>query len=528
MPELLEDEKPEKFDYHRYLDIIRRRHMHFLLPLLAGWLLVWGASWLIPARYKSSTLILVEQPTMMKSYVMPNATDNLQDRLKSITEQILSRTRLLFIMDKWNLYRGGDLRVGPDEKVNRMRKDTTITLVRDPRSDEINSFTIAYSAADPHVAQGVTNDLSQLFINDSLRTRQQQSQDTTNFIEEQLSDARAKLAQEEAALRDFQAKHGGDLPSQQTSNVQILSGLQGQLQSEQDALNTAKQQQVYLQTLIGQYKSLHSTTPSAENTPPALLAIDQQISSLKSKLAALRSRYTDLYPDVQATISELARAERTRNQMVAELQHNGNSAAHATGLSAQGATLLQLESQLKSNSLEIANREQAVASLQARINDYQARLNATPASGEQLADLTRGYEQSKANFDDLLKKKNDSQMATSMEQMRGEARFMVLDPPNLPLKPDFPNRLKFCEVGLLMGLALGIISVAGFEFFDDRLHDEKEIAELLPVRVLSEIPDVLTPSDVSRSRRNLWFGWATAVLVAGIILCGSAFTYLKQ
>lgn len=527
MPELLENEKPEQFDYRRYLDIIRRRHMHFLLPLLAGWLLVWGASWLIPVRYKSSTLILVEQPTMVKSYVMPNATDNLQDRLKSITEQILSRTRLLFIIDKWNLYRGSDLTAAPDEEVGRMRKDTTITLVRDPRSDEINAFTIAFSATDPRVAQGVTNDLSQLFINDSLKSRQQQSQDTTAFIEQQLSDARANLAQQEAVLRQFQAQHEGDLPSQQASNVQILSGLQGQLQGEQDALNTARQQQVYLQTLISQYKSLHSA-PSADNTPPALLAIDKEISTLKSQLANLRSRYTDLYPDVQAKASELARAERSRDQVIAGLQPNGKSTVHAGGAYSQGANLLQLESQLKSNTLEITNREQALKDLQARIDGYQARLNATPASGQQLEDLTRGYDQAKATFDDLLKKKNDSQMATSMEQMQGGARFTVLDPPNLPRRPDFPNRLKFCEFGLLAGLALGIFSVAGFEFMDDRLHSDKEIVDLLPVRILTEVPEVVTASDVARSRRAAWYGWATAVLVAGIILCGSAFSYLKS
>lgn len=526
MPELLEDEASEKFDFHHYLEIIRRRHMHFLIPLLIGWLLVWGGSWLIPSRYKSSTLILVEQPSMLKNYVMPNATDNLQDQLKGMTEQILSRTRLLFIINKWNLYHGGDRDLTPDQKVDQMRKDTTIDVVRDPRSDEIKAFTIAYSARNPHLAQGVTRELSQLFINDSLRARQQQSQDATTFIESQLSDARANLAQQESAVRAFQATHEGDLPSQQASNLQILSGLQGQLQSEEDALNTAKQQQVYVQTLIDQYKSLHNTTPTAENTPPALLALDQQINNLKSKLATLRSRYTDLYPDVQAARDELERTERERNQMAAQLQHNGGPAAHAA--TPQAASLMQLEGQLKSNELEVVNREQAVANLKVRIDEYQGRLNATPASEQQLADLTRGYNQSQANYDDLLKKKNASQMAAGMETMQEGGRFSIIDPPNLPLRPDFPNRVKFCALGLLVGLVFGVASVVGFEFLDDRLHDEQDIIDLLPVRILSEVPEVLIPADVLRNRKRVWFGWATAVLVAGIILCGSAFSYLGK
>lgn len=528
MPELLEDEAPEKFDFRHYLEIIRRRHMHFLIPLLIGWLLVWGGSWLIPSRYKSSTLILVEQPSMLKNYVMPTATDNLQDQLKGMTEQILSRTRLLFIINKWNLYRGKGIALTPDQEVDRMRKDTTIDVVRDPRSDEIKAFTISYSAQDPNVAQGVTRDLSQLFINDSLKARQQQSQDATTFLESQLSDARVNLAQQEAAVRAFQAMHEGDLPSQQTSNLQILSGLQGQLQSEEDALNTAKQQRVYVQTLIDQYKSLHNITPTAENTPPALLALDQRISNLKSRLATLRSRYTDLYPDVQATRGELERTERERDQMAARLQRSGGLAAHGAGATPQAASLMQLEGQLKSNELEIANREQAVANLKRRIDEYQGRLNATPASEQQLADLTRGYDQSKANYDDLLKKKNASQMAAGMETMQQGGRFSIIDPPNLPLRPDFPNRIKFCALGLLVGLVFGVASVVGFEFLDDRLHDEQDIIDLLPVRVLSEVPEVLTPADTSRSRKRAWFGWATAVLVAAIILCGSAFSYLGK
>src|ERR1700691_6135304 len=117
MAEDLEERNPAGFDLPHYLGIVRRRHMQFLIPLLLGWLAVWGASWVLPARYKSSTLILVEQPTMPKNYVEPNVSDDLQERLQSITQQILSRTRLLIIIDKLHLYSGGKKLLSPDEKV---------------------------------------------------------------------------------------------------------------------------------------------------------------------------------------------------------------------------------------------------------------------------------------------------------------------------------------------------------------------------------------------------------------------------
>ena len=110
--------------------------------------------------------------------------------------------------------------------------------------------------------------------------------------------------------------------------------------------------------------------------------------------------------------------------------------------------LLQLQSQLQANQIEIKNHEQMIADLKSKINDYQARLNQEPVREQQLADLTRGYDQSKATYDELLKKKNESAMATSMELLQQGERFRMIDPPSLPIKPSFPNRLKFCGIGL--------------------------------------------------------------------------------
>jgi hypothetical protein len=178
--------------------------------------------------------------------------------------------------------------------------------------------------------------------------------------------------------------------------------------------------------------------------------------------------------------------------------------------------------------LEIANRESSIESLKARINDYQGRLNLEPSTEQQLEELTRGYEQSKANYDDLLKKKDDSEMATSMETMQQGERFTMLDPPSLPSKPDFPDRLKFCGFGLAAGLALGLLVVAGFEFMDDRLHSEREIKSLLPFGVVSEIPEVVTLFDEQNTKRKLVLGWATTAFVVVTILAGSAFSFLQR
>jgi succinoglycan biosynthesis transport protein ExoP len=536
MEEIHEEQNSEGLDIQHYLQVVRRRHIQFLLPLFLGWLVVWGASWVLPVRYKSATLILVEQPTMPKNYVEPNVADDLQNRLQSITQQILSRTRLLLIIDKLHLY--GDRRrpIAPDEKVELMRKDIDIELVHDSRGEQITAFKINYSARDPHVAQQVTGELTSLFINENLKVRQQQSEDTTTFIGSQLENARASLAEQEAKVREFKGRHEGELPSQEASNLQILSGLQAQLQNEEDTLNTAKQQRVYLQTLIEQYRAVHTSSRSSDGTPTGLAGIDLELDRLKAKLADLSSRYTDHYPEVENLKDQIAKTEKIRGVLVAELKTKGTRGKQsedgtATGDTAdpsQNSASLQLQGQMQANQAEIANREQAIVGLKARVNSYQDRLNSAPASEQELADLTRGYDQSKANYDDLLKKQNESKMATSMEQMQQGERFSMLDPPSLPLKPDFPNRLKFCGIGLGVGLALGLAVVVGFEFMDDRMHSEREIKILLPMAILSEIPEIVSPLDERRSKKRMVLGWAMAALIVATILAGSAFSYLHD
>jgi polysaccharide biosynthesis transport protein len=530
MTENFEEQSTSDFEIGRYFGVIRRRHMWFLIVLFSVWAVVWGASWLLQSRYSSSTLILVEEPTMPKNYVEPNVNENLQDRLQSISEQILSRTRLLQIIDNLHLYDSKKGTLTADDKVSRMRKDINVELVHNKQNGEISAFRVTYTAPDPYVAQQITNELTKLFINENLSVRKQQSESTTQFLQNQLAIARSNLAEQDAKVRAFQAAHQGSLPTQEASNLQILSGLQSQLQNEQDALNAVRQQRAYHQSMIDQYRALRGT--SAGGSATGLPDIDQQLEKSRAKLSDLRARYTDQFPEVVQVQAEIARLEKARSELISELGKNANAkgasdtqAAEITE-AAQGATLLQFQSQLKSDELEIANRQEAITALKARINNYQANLSEQPGVAQQLADLTRGYEQSQANYNDLLKKESDSRMATSMEQMQEGERFSIIDPPSLPLKAAFPNHLKMCGAGAGAGIVLGFLMVVLLEFLDDRLYTDKEIHRLLSIPVISEVPEIVGMTEQRLNRQKLLLGWATAASVALAILAAAAFSYL--
>ncbi len=528
MEEQLE-ESSAPIDFTEIKGMVRRRRWQFLVPFFCGWLLVWGASWLIPSTYRSGTLILVEQPSVPEKYVISNIDSDIQHQLDSITQQIMSRTRLLRIIDSLGLYAQERKHKSPDDLVERMRKDIEIELSHgDDR--KLSAFNIYYASRDPKMAEAATSELANLFITENMEQRQKRSENTTNFLGDQLDQARAKLAAQEAKLRVFKDQHLGELPTQTQSNLQILTGLQSQLQANQDSLNRAKQQNTYLESLINQYRAMGPGSKPGEAGPAGLSAIDKELDQLKAQLADLTSHYTDKHPDVRKTKEQIARTEKMRERIVAEMNspapNSSTAPAPAASLDPKTAPMLEMESQLKANRLEIANREAEIKDEQSKINQYQARLNMAPVMEQQFADVTRDYDQSKTDYEALLAKKNQSEMSTDLEKTQQGEHFRMLDPPNLPVKPYKPNRLMLCGAGLAFGLVLGGAFAFGQEKLSGKLYSEREIKKLVPFEVIAEIPPIETLDEQSSNRRSTWIAGAAAVVIVGFILLGSAVTYL--
>ena len=422
-----------------------RRRWWLALPAFAAWIAVSAVGWFLPAKYRSETVILVEQQRVPEQYVVPNVSADLQERLQNMTQQILSRTRLLGIMNDANLYPRLRGHMTPDELVERMRKDIQIELVQASDRRELTAFKVAYLSTSPQLAQKITSQLTSLFIDENLRTRQQQSEQTTEFLDSQLEEARTSLSQQEARVKEFKSLYLGELPEQVQSNVQILSGLQGRLQQEMDSLAQAKQQNVYLESLLNQWRTLESDLQVGRNegaqTPPAL---NQELDRLRSQLADLSAHYTDKHPDIRKLKEQIAETEKIKQQMEAQVA----AASQATPAQStephpssyadlRMSPRMEVESQLKANKLEVENRQRSTQELLRQIEGYQSRLNLTPVREQQLAGLTRDYEQSRRNYEQLMAKRDQSAMATNLEKRQEGEQFRVLDPPNLPQKPLF-------------------------------------------------------------------------------------------
>jgi polysaccharide chain length determinant protein (PEP-CTERM system associated) len=532
MPEELDE--PVFLSWEEYWAIAVRRRWAILLPLFFGWAVISGASWFLPATYQSESLILVEQQKVPDQYVVPNVTGDLQQRLQSLTEQILSRTRLQATIDQLHLYSGRAGISKSADPVEQMRNDIKIELVSAPdRPGQYTAFKMRYSASSPELAQRVNSELSSLFIAENVNTQRQLSENTTAFLESQLVDARANMAEQEAKVAAFKEKHLGELPSQLESNMQILAGLQAQLQSAQQTMDAARQQKLYLESLLQQYQSVQSNlggTAAAPQTP------ETELLDMRLKLRDLQSRYTEGHPDVIALKAKIAQAEQLKKQREIEMAANrqdgkaANSvdpAALGDGQRGSPTPIMQVQSQLKANQLEISNIQQHEKDLESQITGYQARLNLTPQTEQELTAISRGYEESKTNYNSLLQKQMQSQLATSLEQRQQGEQFRIVDPPSLPKKPSAPNHLWFSLGGLLVGSALGLGLTALLELTNVRIRREKDLVGIVPAGVLVGIPHLNVPGE-ARSRVLRWWtelGAAAALFV--LIVIGNLYAFLK-
>jgi polysaccharide biosynthesis transport protein len=516
-----------------------RRRWTIVLPLFLCWVAVWGVSWFLPSTYTSEALILVEQQKIPEQYVVPNVTETLQDRLQSMTEQILSRTRLQSTIDRYQLYKMAkvDRAFSAGDPVSTMRKDIKIEPVNSSvHPGELTAFKISYSSGSPLLAEQVNNDLTSLFIEEDLKSQQQLSEGTTAFLQSQLADAKAKLEEQEGKVRAFKARHFGDLPSQSETNISILSGLQNQLQSTDQALDGARQQKLYLDSLLQQYQTAHASLGTPDSPNQSLVELTKELDVLQAQLADARVRLTDEHPDVVALKEKIARTEKLKKDLEAQIISHQNTTKTANAIDpvvtadvARGAAtpMMQVQSQLKAVGLEIQNYEQHAKDLETQIASYRARLNMTPQTEQELAEVSRGYEESKANYNSLLQKQNQSELATSLQEREQGQQFRVLDPPSLPRRPSAPNRLLLSAGGLLSGAVLGLGLAVFLEIKNEVVRKEQDLEGLIPTHVLVGIPHLQIPGEDKSRTIFRWLEIGAMSLIVVMILAGNFLAFRK-
>ncbi len=443
-------------DLLEYLEIPLRRPWHVVVPFVLLVAAAVAASYLLPKKYRSSTLILVESEKVPDAFVASMATERTTKRLQTIRQEILSRTRLERVINELQPY-------GP---VGNRSLTVTVEAMRQAIDIAVkgnDAFSIDFVHRNPEMAMKVANRLATLFIEEATRSREEQVGEAYQFIETQLADARRELETREVALRRYKEQHMGTLPEQTPANLATLQRLQMEQQSVNENLRAATERLIAVES---------------NPTKAAAAASDSTLGQLQSQLATLRGRYTDEHPDVRALKARIAALEREQATKT-PVAIDDPAATARTQVEAARADVQKIKDRL--------------ADIDAKIATFQGRVEQAPRTEQDIATLSRDFQKLNENYLTLLNKKLEAQMAAKLEQRWKGEQFRILDPANLPERPIFPNKKLFLAAGLFLGLLAGIAMAVAADFLDHSVKSVRELEQLLPFPVLAVIPSFKDP-----------------------------------
>jgi polysaccharide chain length determinant protein (PEP-CTERM system associated) len=470
-----------------YLMMLRRRWVLIVILTLVGGPLAYGISRILPNRYKSTTLILVQQPSIPSDIVRTVDTTDIGQRLASMQQQILSRTRLEPIIHQFGLYSSDINRVPMEELVYHLQKSIEVTPLlpmAETRARDLPGFSVTVTMDDPRAAQSVCTAVTSMFIEENLRLRQQHSEDTTQFLVQQLADAKVKLDEQDGKLAAFKTRYLGSLPDEEQTNLNLLMGLTSQLDAATQALARAQQDKTFAESMLTQQIGAWQAAQSGRSPE----TLDQQLATLQVQLASLQSRYTDDYPDVVKAKNDIEALKKKIAENEEQKKQAGPDKTPKSTVEPQ--QVAQLRAQIHNYDQVIAEKTREQDQIKQQIRVYQDRVQSSPAIEQQFKELTRDHQTALDFYNDLLKKRALSAMATDLEHRQEGEQFQVLDPAYLPDKPSFPNRLQFTLSGFVGGLALGLGIAFLLEMKDTSMRTERDIEFTLHLPVLAMVPAI--------------------------------------
>lgn len=501
-------------------------------------------SHLLPNLYTSETVVLVNPQKVPDAYVKSTVTGDVRNRLSTLSNQILSATRLQKIIDTLNLYPEARKKMAREDIISAMRSDIAVQVVSNfGASQDLQAFRIAYSGKDPRLVAQVTNDLANLFIDENLKAREEQATGTTEFLQNQLQETRKDLEEQEAKLKDYKLKHLGEMPEQQSADLQILGQLQSQLQLNGDAMSRDVQQRAVFQSMLAQPASVVDLDDGQPRIPqaPEVKASDAKVSESskqapvntvlsndKAALADLLSRYTLDHPSVRKLQKKIEQEEK--EAALAAAAAAAAAAAQPTVVAVektpdppQPAPLLRaaqpvshanpvLQSQINSLDAVIAKDKEESERLSKAVSVYQAKLSAIPVREQEITQLVRDYEISKAHYSQLLGQNLSAETATQLEIRRKGENFEILDRGQVAERPSSPNRTFINATGSVLGLILGLLLAVGTEVLGISITSPEDVTAAVGIPVLEVIPLILTREDRRIRIRRMLVASATAVV----------------
>ena len=470
----------------------------------------------LPKEYKANTLIVVQRPKVPSQYIRHIVSSDLEDRIRTITQQITSWTNLEKIIENFNLYSDSDKNTFMEDNIQDLRKRISVNVSKATRQ-EANSFEIFFTGKDPRKIANIANALASYFLDENLKLREDQVVSTSEFLTDELATIRKRLMEKEEGLKLYRKKYMGGLPEQLETNLRILERIQQQIITNQENLRESRNRKILIQQQIGEARELKkrlSTSIENEKDSDEL----PTLSKMKSQLVALEARYTQKHPNVirmKEKISELEAKEAKERQV-----KENTVSEESKNISKTSETEKKLLKQLREIDIQIKNSKDEEIQLRSQMKRYQTRVENTPKLEQELMSLKRDYDNIRETYSSLLSRKLEAELAVNMEKKQKGEQFRILDPakpPERPFKPDI-KRIFLMSIGL--GLALGFGLAYFRETLDTSFRGPNEVENILQIPVLASIPLTYNAVELRKKKRKKIISILSlvfAILILGVL-----------
>ncbi|OPY93067.1 MAG: putative tyrosine-protein kinase in cps region [Syntrophaceae bacterium PtaU1.Bin231] len=458
-----------------YKEIFLRRKLYFVVPLVVVFLGACLVAALTPRKYMASTLVLVTPPRIPAELVRSTVTSGITERLNSISQEIMSRTRLEAVIDELKLFPEETKKMDREALVALMRQNIKVDIPQ-RTSENVGYFAIKYTSKDPVVAAAVANKLSSLFIEENLKQREQQAVGTSEFLANELKTTKEKLEAQGKELADYKRKYLGELPEQRDTNIRLLEQIQLQYQRNEESLRAAQDRQLLIGRQMRELENPSVQTGEGAAGTRTRGSFETQLDDMKKNLAELQSRYTERHPDVVSLKRKIAEMEKRK-----EVFNIKNDPRYR-----------ELANTMTTTDLEIKRLQEESGKLRAQMGQYRGRIEGATVREQQMSSLVQEYENTKRLYESLLKKSEEAQQAENLERRQKGEQFRVVDPARVPEKPFQPDIPKILLMGLIAGLACGLGGIFAREQLDRSFHDPEDVEATLGFKVLANIPKIIS------------------------------------
>lgn len=547
--------------------VVRRRYKGSILVFL---LILVGAGALafsLPPIFKSATKILIESQQIPEAYVQTNTSIYVEERLQMISQQVMSRPKLMGVIEQFNLYPEMLERQTTEEVLEKMREDikleTVSTSVVDPRTGRSSAATIAFSLSyegrNPAVVQKVASVLASLFVEEDLRAREKITSATTDFLEQEANNLKEQIRILEERISNFKKAHMGELPEHAQVSLQAISRLEGEVDQIDTKLRNLQEQKIYMQ---GELANVDPLVPVITSEGKVAMNPKERLKTKRLELITLQSTVTEKHPDVKRLKREIEELEQQigeSDDSVAKIRRlselEGELAVMEAKLGPQHPDVIKLSRQVAALSKEVdalvtvrakteiseqkpdnpayINLMTRVAAVDtemqglrrerqkflAKIEEYHAKIEKTPVVEKEYNQLTRDYQSAKVKHDEIVAKLLTAKVAKGMEETQRGERFTIMEPAGLPEKPYKPNRIAIFLIGIVLALGASVGIAATQEAMDTSVKTSDELTGLIHAPVFTVVSLVKTKEERRAGQVKLAI---TALTCVGLIVVAVA------